>query len=47
MPFDGDPRASYVVLDLAADHLDPVHRRIDYDRDPTALAFESLGPFGA
>ena len=46
-PFDGDPRAAYVVLDLAADHLDPVHRRIDYDRDPTALALESLGPFGA
>ncbi|MBO0686321.1 MAG: metallophosphoesterase family protein [Candidatus Dormibacteraeota bacterium] len=46
-PFDGDPRAAYVVLDLTRADLGPTHRRVDYDRESTAREFERIGPVGA
>ena len=42
-PFDGDPRASYLVGALEGDLWAFSHRRVEYDREPAARAFDDLG----
>ncbi len=47
MPYDGDPRAQYLILDLVstADDLNwqPLFRQVEYDRSGVAAAFETSG----
>lgn len=43
MPFDGDPRASYGILDLVDHHWHAQIVRLDYDREAAARDFEETG----
>lgn len=46
LPFDGDPRASYALLEVDEEQLDVSIRRIKYDLDAAADAFKGSGhPF--
>ncbi len=40
---DGDPRASYAVLDIAPDSVRITHRRVAYDTKGVAMAIRRLG----
>jgi diadenosine tetraphosphatase ApaH/serine/threonine PP2A family protein phosphatase len=42
-PRDGDPRASYMLIDLEEDSISVSHRRIRYDIDEVAERMRSLG----
>lgn len=43
LPFNGDPRAQYVVLHDDAGRWDVERRAVDYDRDATRRAYRSTG----
>lgn len=43
LPFDGDARACYLVLDGEGTSLSPTWRRVDYDRERTLRAIEERG----
>lgn len=43
MPFDGDPRASYAILDWSPAHWTAEIIRVPYDRDETRKAFRETG----
>lgn len=46
LPFDGDPRASYAILEVDEEQLNVSFRRIKYDVDAAADAFKGSGhPF--
>ncbi len=42
-PFDGDPRAQYLLLTLRNGCWQPEFRRVPYDRRPALAAFETSG----
>jgi len=42
-PFDGNPHASYAIVDLAADPIAVDIRRVAYDVEETVMAIRSLG----
>lgn len=42
-PRDGDPRASYMLIDLEGDSISVTHRRIRYDIDKVAERMRGLG----
>lgn len=43
MPFDGDPRASFAILDLIDGHWHATIVRVPYDRAPLEHAYRSTG----
>lgn len=45
MPYNGDPRAQYLVLDLLGGVWTPTFRQVDYDRGAVRAAFDALGLF--
>lgn len=48
LPFDGDPRASYAVLEVRDDDYRVTIRRVRYDVEETVLAYENSGhPFAS
>jgi putative phosphoesterase len=47
MPYNGDPRAQYLLLDFDGSEWQPLFRRIDYDRGLVREAFDRLGLFEA
>jgi predicted phosphodiesterase len=47
MPYDGDPRAHYLLLDSVRGAWEPTFRRVDYDRGVVREAFDRLGLFQA
>lgn len=42
-PFNGDPRAQYLIVTLQNNHWHTEFRRVPYDRTPTLKAFETSG----
>ena len=42
-PFNGDPRAQYLVLNLQDGRWQPTFRKVPYDRTPALEAFETSG----
>ncbi|MCC6453802.1 MAG: metallophosphoesterase family protein [Caldilineaceae bacterium] len=47
MPYNGDPRAQYMLLDGAGGSWQPVFRQVAYDRGLVREAFDRLGLFEA
>jgi predicted phosphodiesterase len=47
MPYNGDPRAQYMLLDGNGTAWQPTFRRVDYDRGLVREAFDRLGLFQA
>jgi putative phosphoesterase len=49
MPYNGDPRAQYLLLDLAGNGIlwQPTFRQVEYDRSLVREAFDRLGLFHA
>ncbi|MCB0117041.1 MAG: metallophosphoesterase family protein, partial [Caldilineaceae bacterium] len=51
MPYNGDPRAQYLILDLVADghaaRWQPTFRQVDYDRSAIEQAFHQSGMLDA
>jgi hypothetical protein len=47
MPYNGDPRAQYMLLDGDGTTWQPTFRRVDYDRGLVREAFDRLGLFQA
>jgi predicted phosphodiesterase len=47
MPYNGDPRAQYMLLDLHGSSWQPTFRRVEYDRGVVREAFDRLGLFEA
>jgi len=43
LPFDGDPRPAYAVLECADGECRVSHRRVEYDVEETVAALERLG----
>ena len=43
LPFDGDPRPSYALLEHGEDECRVLHRRVDYDVEETVAGMERLG----
>lgn len=43
LPFNGDRRAQYAVIDLAGDRIDVEFRKVDYDLGETLEIYESSG----
>jgi predicted phosphodiesterase len=42
-PFNGDPRAQYLILSFADERWHPEFRAVPYDRDATLATFETTG----
>jgi predicted phosphodiesterase len=47
MPYNGDPRAQYLLLDLKSDGWHPTFRKVEYDHGVVREAFDRLGLFEA
>lgn len=47
MPYNGDPRAQYMLLDLVDGVWVPTFRQVDYDHSVVRAAFDELGLFHA
>jgi hypothetical protein len=47
MPYNGDPRAQYMLLDGIGDGWRPIFRQVAYDRGLVREAFDRLGLFDA
>jgi predicted phosphodiesterase len=47
MPYNGDPRAQYLLLDLVEGTWQPTFCRVEYDRSLVREAFDRLGLFRA
>ena len=47
MPYNGDPRAQYLLLDGDGDGWQPTFRQVEYDRGLVREAFDRLGLFQA
>ena len=47
MPYNGDPRAQYLLLDFDGAAWQPTFRQVEYDREVVHKAFERLGLFEA
>lgn len=47
MPYNGDPRSQYLVLDADAGHWQPDFRKVDYDRSRVREGFVAFGLFEA
>ena len=47
MPYNGDPRAQYLLLDWDGYRWQPTFRRVEYDRLVVREAFDRLGLFEA
>lgn len=47
MPYNGDPRAQYLILDGTGATWQPTFRQVDYDRSAVRQAFDHLGLFEA
>jgi len=48
LPFDGDARSSYAVVETDGDHYSVTLRRVRYDVEETVRAYEGIGhPFAA
>lgn len=46
-PYNGDPRAQYLLLDTANGQWQPTFRQVDYDRSPIPVAFRESGLLAA
>jgi putative phosphoesterase len=47
MPYNGDPRAQYLLLDLDGASWRPLFRQVEYDRGVVREAFDQMGLFQA
>lgn len=47
MPYNGDPRAQYLLLELVGASWQPIFRQVDYDHSVVREAFDRLGLFQA
>ena len=45
MPYNGDPRAQYMLLDLVGGDWQPTFRQVEYDHSLVREAFDRLGLF--
>jgi hypothetical protein len=43
LPYNGDMRAQYLILEARGDRWEPIHRKVDYDNSSIERAFRETG----